>query len=57
MICNMDALVIEKRNVTPEKAIALLKAEGITVSPEEAEQVVNFLYFLAEILVNETVEA
>jgi len=52
----MDALVYEKRNITPEKAVALLKVEGITISPEEAEQVVNFLYFLAEILINETVE-
>jgi hypothetical protein len=49
----MDTLVTERRKVTPEKAIALLKAEGITISPEEAEQLVDFLHFLAEILISD----
>ena len=46
----------EKRNVSPEKAVALLSKQGITISLEEAEIVVSFLYLLAEIFTNEMIE-
>ena len=40
-------IIIEKRNITPEKAIAMLKAQGISINIEEATEGVDFLYFLA----------
>ena len=42
-----------KRNITREKATALLGKQGIVINPEEMEVVMNFLYLLAEIFVNE----
>jgi hypothetical protein len=42
-----------KRTITPEKATALLGKQGIVIKPEEMEAVINFLYLLAEIFVNE----
>ena len=45
-----------KRNITPEKATALLGKQGIVISPEEMEVVISFLYLLAEIFVNEIVK-
>jgi hypothetical protein len=49
-------MVSEKRSITTEKAIALLKKQGLEINPTEAELVVNFLYFLAEILTDENTE-
>lgn len=46
----------QRRNVSPEQAVALLSKEGITISLEEAEAAVDFLYFLAEIFTNEITE-
>jgi len=50
-------LPADKRNVSAEKAMALLKTQGVTINQEEAALVVDFLYLLAEILISETVEA
>ena len=50
-------LLADKRNVSVEKAIALLKTQGVTLSQEEAALVVDFLYLLAEIMISEPVEA
>lgn len=44
---------LQKRNVSPEQVVSLLNKQGITISPEDAETVVNFLYFLAEIIASE----
>lgn len=46
----------EKRSITTEKAIALLKKQGLEINPTEAELVVNFLYFLAEIIIDKNIE-
>jgi hypothetical protein len=45
-----------KRTITPDKAIAFLTKEGIAISLEDAETAVSFLYFLAEIFINEIAE-
>lgn len=46
----------EKRSLTPEKLILLMKEKGIKIPPEHAENVINFLYLLASIVVNHTLE-
>ena len=40
-------LTVEKRNISTEKAIAMLKTQGISISGEDAALAVDFLYFLA----------
>ena len=49
-------MVSQKRSITPEKAVALLKKQGLEINPTEAELVVNLLYFLAEIVTDENTE-
>ena len=49
-------MVSQKRSITPDKAVALLKKQGLEINPTEAESVVNFLYFLAEIVTDENTE-
>jgi hypothetical protein len=50
-------LLADKKTVSAEKAMALLKSQGVIINPEEAALVVDFLYLLAEILIGEPVEA
>jgi hypothetical protein len=40
-------LLTDKRNISPDKAMAMLKAEGISISRKDAALVLDFLYFLA----------
>ena len=40
----IDAGMEEKRKISTEKALAILKEKGISLTQEEAEQVVEFLY-------------
>jgi len=37
--------------LTPKQAVSILANEGITVSEEEAEKILEFIYFLAEITI------
>lgn len=46
----------KKREVTPEMAIKILKAHGKEVTPEEAKLVVDFLYKLAEMAIDQYVK-
>ena len=39
----------ETQRTTPEKAIIILNKQGITVNPEEATAILNFMYLLADI--------
>jgi len=43
----------QKRSITPEKIVALLSKYGVEISSADAETVINFLYFLAEIVIDE----
>jgi len=40
-------LLTEKRNINPDKAMAMLKADGVIINSEDAALAVDFLYFLA----------
>ena len=55
-VCEME-LLADKRNVSAEKAMAMLKNQGVTLNPEDAALVVDFLYMLADILISEPLEA
>jgi len=44
-----------KRKITPEKAIAILKAQGTLIAESDAEAVLDFLYFMAELFYNHNV--
>ncbi|WCT11551.1 hypothetical protein [Mucilaginibacter jinjuensis] len=39
----------ETQRTMPEKAIIILNRQRITVSPEEATAILNFMYLLADI--------
>ena len=42
----------ETERITPERAMALLKEDGIDVDIEQAEMILGFLYEMAEIVVD-----
>lgn len=43
----------EQRGVTAEKVITTLNKNEITINQQEAETMLDFLYLLAEIIVND----
>ncbi|QJD94363.1 hypothetical protein HH214_15500 [Mucilaginibacter robiniae] len=43
----------EKRSVTPQQAIELLEKHGCQVTKEEAEKLLDFLYFLGKLTVDQ----
>jgi protein-tyrosine-phosphatase len=46
----------EKRSVTPKQAIAVLEKHGYQINEKEAEQVLNFLYFLGRLTVDQYIK-
>lgn len=46
-------MVNEKRNITPQKAVEILCKSGINISEKEAEKVLDFMYFLAKLVVDQ----
>lgn len=46
----------DNRSLTPEKLIKLLQEKGIEIPPDHSEKVINFLYLLASIVINHTLE-
>jgi hypothetical protein len=49
----MKAGLSEKRNVTPQQAIKILEQNGLKISEKEAEEILDFLYFLGKLSVNQ----
>jgi hypothetical protein len=45
----------QKRGVTPEQAINALEKQGINIDGEQAEIILDFLYILAKLAVNQYV--
>ena len=43
----------KKRNITTEKAMAILKENGVMVDEAKAGEILDFLYFLAELIVSQ----
>ncbi len=44
---------IEEEKISPEKAIAILKKDGLEVTLEQAKLIVEFLYQMADIVVDQ----
>ncbi|TFF36150.1 hypothetical protein [Mucilaginibacter psychrotolerans] len=45
-----------KRNVTPAQAVRVLSENGLHVSEKEAEKILDFLYFLGKLTVNQYIK-
>lgn len=44
---------IEKRGITPQKAVEILKENGVEIDEKNARKVLEMLYFLAKLIVNQ----
>ena len=43
----------EKRNITPEMAVKILRKNGIEIDEKKAVEVLDLMYFLAKLIVNQ----
>jgi hypothetical protein len=43
----------EKRNISAARAVNILKGNNIKISEKDAEKVLDLLYFLANLIVNQ----
>jgi hypothetical protein len=43
----------EKRNITPEMAVKILQRSGVQIDEKKAAEVLDLLYILAKITVNQ----
>lgn len=43
----------EKRNITPEMAVKILRKNGVEIDEKKAGEVLDLLYFLAKLIVNQ----
>jgi hypothetical protein len=51
----MSKELLKKRNVTSADTVKALRKNGIEVSEKDAEIILDFLYFLAKLTVNQYV--
>ena len=51
----MSKELLKKRNVTTADTVKALRKNGIEVSEKDAEIILDFLYFLAKLTVNQYV--
>jgi hypothetical protein len=52
----MKAGLSEKRNVTPLQAVKILEQNGLKISEKEAGEILDFLYFLGKLTVNQSIK-
>ncbi|MHB1180015.1 MAG: hypothetical protein ACYCZO_17020 [Daejeonella sp.] len=52
----MDSTPLEKRKVSPEKAIKILQEHGTIVTVEEAKLILDFMYKFAILAVDQIVK-
>lgn len=43
----------DKRNITPQQAMKILEQNGLKISEKEAAEILDFLYFLGKLTVNQ----
>ena len=48
---------LQKRNITPAQAVNILRKNGIEVEEKEAKVILDFLYFLAKLCVNQHINS
>ncbi len=49
----MSKTWLKKRNVTPADAVRDFREKGVEINEKEAEIILDFLYFLAKLTVNQ----
>jgi hypothetical protein len=52
-VTGMRSDLAPKRNITPEQAVKILQKNGIKCDEKEAQKILDFLYFLAKLSVNQ----
>lgn len=52
-LLSMKAGLSEKRNITPQQAVKILEQSGVKISEKDAEKVLDLMYFLAKLIVNQ----
>ncbi|HTK19886.1 MAG TPA: hypothetical protein VL442_10250 [Mucilaginibacter sp.] len=53
----MKAGLSERKNITPQQAVKILEQRGLKVSEKDAEIILDFLYFLGKLSVNQYVKS
>ncbi|MBC9930120.1 hypothetical protein [Chitinophaga qingshengii] len=48
---------MKDKKLTPKQAVAILANEGITVSEEDAEKILELIYYLAEISIKQVLNS
>ena len=48
-----EKTLTEKRNVTPEMAIRMFRENGVEIDEKKVAEVLDLLYFLAKLIVNQ----
>lgn len=46
-------MLTEKRNITPQKAVEILSKSGMKITEKKAEELLDFMYFLAKLIINQ----
>lgn len=49
----MKTKLNEKRNITPKNAVEILKKNGVEISEEKAIKILDTLYFLSELVIEQ----
>ncbi|MES2267914.1 MAG: hypothetical protein V4520_14225 [Bacteroidota bacterium] len=42
-----------KKNISPAQAVKVLRAKGVNITEKDAEKILDFLYFLGKLTVNQ----
>lgn len=49
----MGTRFLEKRNITPDQAVRVLRKNGIEVSEKDARKILDFMYIIAKLAIRE----
>jgi hypothetical protein len=49
----MKAGLSEKRNISPQQAVKILEQNGLKISEKDAGKVLDLMYFLSKLIVNQ----
>jgi hypothetical protein len=49
----MRNILQKKRNITPEQAVKILSKNGINIDKNDAQEMLELMYFLAKLIVDQ----
>jgi hypothetical protein len=55
-LLSMKAGLSERKNITPQQAVKILEQSGLKVSEKDAEIILDFLYFLGKLSVDQYIK-